>query len=188
MPGEATKGRLDSAGCPCGVLKVPWWWWGGVMNLFLGASLVRFWTFPPPCSHLLVKFLRIFLHFLVLCPLENITNQTRRKHVHTLIGGTQKTTKKARQYFRLAMRVQRLANHLQLCFRLLLGSAAGSEGALFMCTQTCAYLCVSVCIEPGFSCSGLRARRAAKPGTTRLGGPARRGGCRRVWGSMSPRN
>lgn len=65
------------------------------MNLFLGASLVRFWMFPPPCSHLLVKFLRIFLHFLVLCPLENSTNQTRRKHVHTLIGGTQKTTKKS---------------------------------------------------------------------------------------------
>lgn len=60
----------------------------------------------------------------------------QKTHAHTY----RRDPKKPRQYIRLAMRARRLVNHLQLCFHLLLGSAAGSEGALFMCTQTCVYL------------------------------------------------
>lgn len=106
--------------------------WGS--DLFLDALL----CFLQRLSSLYYLNSSTYFPFLFLYPLENSTSQTRRKHMNTLIGGTKK--KKTRQYIHLAMRTQRLVNHLQLCFHLLLGSIAGSEGMLFMCTQTCVYL------------------------------------------------
>lgn len=114
---------------------------GHVNNPFFGGRLWFVFGCSPlfsPTSLIFVlfKFLDIFSVSFSLSSGKQHKPNTQKTHEHTY----RRNQKKTRQYIHLAMRTQRLVNHLQLCFHLLLGSIAGSEGMLFMCTQTCVYL------------------------------------------------
>lgn len=93
---------------------------------------------PMSLIFVLFEFLYIFSISFSSSSGKQHKPNTQKTHEHTYRRNKKK--KQTRQYIHLAMRTQRLVNHLQLCFHLLLGSIAGSEGMLFMCTQTCVYL------------------------------------------------